>query len=299
MHNLQEPVHSVTWPEGKRFAFSIFDDTDGTTMQNGPPVYEFLANLGFRTTKSVWPVELAEACPVMGGTTCDDPTYAEWAKGLQGQGFEIGLHGVTNTTACRKEWIAGLQRFCDLFGDYPITHANHVGCQDSIYWGEHRLSGAHRQIYNLFTGFKNRHFYGHRPNAPGFWGDLCQKHIKYVRNFVFADINTLNECPYMPYHDPLRPFVRGWFASSEGSSVESFTKTLSETNQERLEIEGGACIMYTHFGSDFFSNGRINPRFANLMQRLSLRPGWFVPVSTLLDYLEAEPVKPSETVRIG
>ncbi len=91
----------------------------------------------------------------------------------------------------------------------------------------------------------------------------------------------------MPYHDPLRPFVNGWFASSEGPSVESFNKTLSETNQERLEAEGGACIMYTHFGNRFYENGRINPRFANLMQRLSERPGWFVPVSTLLDYLEA------------
>ena len=257
MQNLQETVHSITWPEGKRFAFSIFDDTDGTTMQNGPPVYEFLASLGFRITKSVWPVELRGACPLVGGATCDDTAYARWVKELQRQGFEIGIHGVTNTTACRKEWVSGLKRFHELFGHYPMTHANHVGCQDSIYWGQHRLSGTHRHAYNLLTRFKNRHYHGHRPNAPGFWGDLCEKHIKYVRNFVFPNINTPKECPYMPYHDPPRPFVNGWFASSEGPPVESFNKTLSETNQERPEAEGGACIMYTHFGNRFYENGRL------------------------------------------
>jgi hypothetical protein len=86
----------------------------------------------------------------------------------------------------------------------------------------------------------------------------------------------------MPYHDPDRPFVRNWFASSEGPSVESFDRTLSEANQERLEIEGGACIMYTHFANGFYDNGCLDSRFVRLMQRLGSRPGWFVPVSTLL-----------------
>ena len=35
------------------------DDTDGVTMQNTPPVYEFLADLGLRTTRSVWPIASA------------------------------------------------------------------------------------------------------------------------------------------------------------------------------------------------------------------------------------------------
>jgi hypothetical protein len=43
--------------------------------------------------------------------------------------------------------------------------------------------------------------------------------------------------------------------------------------------------MYTHFASRFLENGRLNGRFKILMQRLSKMNGWFVPVTTLLDYI--------------
>ena len=62
-------------------------------------------------------------------------------------------------------------------------------------------------------------------------------------------------------------------------------RALSERNQDRLEAEGGACIAYTHFGSGFVHDGRIDPGFERLMRRLSAKNGWFVPVSTLLDFL--------------
>jgi hypothetical protein len=65
---------------------------------------------------------------------------------------------------------------------------------------------------------------------------------------------------------------------------------LSETNQDRLEESGGACIMYTHFGHGFVDedSGVMSPRFIELMRRLSAKGGWFVPVSTLLDYLRTQ-----------
>ena len=43
--------------------------------------------------------------------------------------------------------------------------------------------------------------------------------------------------------------------------------------------------MYTHLACGFYSDGKINSRFKILMKRLSKKNGWFVPVSTLLDYL--------------
>jgi predicted TIM-barrel fold metal-dependent hydrolase len=46
--------------------------------------------------------------------------------------------------------------------------------------------------------------------------------------------------------------------------------------------------MYTHFGRGFHQEGRLLPRFRELMERLSKRPGWFVPVSVLLDYIRAQ-----------
>jgi hypothetical protein len=88
----------------------------------------------------------------------------------------------------------------------------------------------------------------------------------------------------MPYHDPQKPFVNYWFSASEGSNVARFNAMMSEANQDRLEEEGGACIIYTHFGHGYCTPG-LNPRFAELMKRLSRRGGWFVPASTLLDCL--------------
>ena len=89
----------------------------------------------------------------------------------------------------------------------------------------------------------------------------------------------------MPYHDPERPYVNHWFASTEGPHVDSFVGTLSEPKQDRFEADGGACIMYTHFGAGFVADGRIDARFERLMRRLSAKNGWFVPVTTLLDFL--------------
>jgi len=275
----------IRWPDGTRFAFTVFDDSDWTTLENGPPVYDFLRDLGFLTTKSVWPIT-GESTPSIGGSTCDDPAYLAWVHRLQGEGFEIALHNVTYHSSERKDIIRGLEAFRDHFGADPKCHANHHDCMDSLYFGAARLGGLRRIIYNLLTISKDRRgFSGHREESAYFWGDLCKERVSYVRNFVFSDVNTLRACPVMPYHDPLRPYVRNWFASSEGSRVDSFTRMLREENQDRLEEEGGLCIMYTHFGSGFFQEGRLDPRFVDLMTRLSRKKGWFAPVSAVLDHV--------------
>jgi hypothetical protein len=43
--------------------------------------------------------------------------------------------------------------------------------------------------------------------------------------------------------------------------------------------------MYTHFGHGYVEGGRLQSRFRALMERLSRKNGWFVPVGVLLDYL--------------
>lgn len=275
----------INWPDGKRFAFTVFDDTDLSILSNVKEIYSFLENRGFRTTKSVWSVSGAET-PEIGGSTCEDRKYLSWVSQLQDAGFEIALHNVTYHSASRDETIAGIERFFKLFGHYPKTLANHAGCKESIYWGSCRLTGFNKFIYNLLT--KNRHnglFQGHIEDSEYFWGDICKDKIQYVRNFVYQDINTLKACPIMPYYDPQRPFVNYWFSSSEGPDIIKFNECISEKNQDRLEEEGGACIMYTHFASGFQKGNVINPEFRYLMERLSQKNGWFVPVSTLLDYL--------------
>jgi hypothetical protein len=128
-------------------------------------------------------------------------------------------------------------------------------------------------------------FRGHVEGDEYFWGDICRSHVKYVRNFVFNDINTLKQCPEMPYYDPVKPYVNYWFASSEGHDVRSFVATISEANQDRLAEEGGACIMYTHLAVGFSRGNRLDPRFDQLIRRVARMNGWFVPVCTLLDFL--------------
>jgi hypothetical protein len=46
----------INWPEVKDFAFTVFDDSDNSTIGNVPAEYEFLKGYGFRTTKSLWPL---------------------------------------------------------------------------------------------------------------------------------------------------------------------------------------------------------------------------------------------------
>ena len=84
-------------------------------------------------------------------------------------------------------------------------------------------------LYHLLTRFRNIGQYrGHIEGDQYFWGDLCKAKIKYYRNFVFQDINTLKACPLMPYHDPKRPYVNYWFASSDGAHCKEFTRCLAE-----------------------------------------------------------------------
>jgi hypothetical protein len=65
----------------------------------------------------------------------------------------------------------------------------------------------------------------------------------------------------------------------------AFRRLLSEANQDQLEEEGGASIVYTHFGHGFIENGKLNSTFVLLMERLRRENGWFVPVNKLLEYL--------------
>jgi len=275
----------MKWPQNKKFAFSVFDDTDFAFLDNVEPVYSFLKECGLRTTKSIWPIPSFYKSKE-DGATCADQAYLEWLLGLQREGFEIGWHNATSHSLPREKIIYGLEKFKELFGYYPKVMANHAGCIENIYWGNYRVTGIREKIYNLITMHKRKGmFRGHIEGDKFFWGDLCKEKIKYVRNFTFPDINTLKTCPYMPYHNPEKKYVNYWFASSNGSDVEDFNNCISEKNQDRLESEGGACIMYTHFAKGFYEKDKINSRFYFLINRLSRKNAWFVPVGELLDYL--------------
>ncbi len=280
------PGAAPFWPEGKAFAFTIMDDPDSQQLENGKRIYGLLGDLGFRTTKLVWPLAPTRAANSP-GDTCADPPYLADARELAARGFEIGYHNATAHSSTREETRQALDAFREQFGHDPKVMANHYNAE-AIYWGPARLGGGRRLVYNLLTRgrTRNRHF-GHVEGHATFWGDLCRERIRYCRNFVFPEINTLRACPWMPYHDRARPFVQAWFSAAEGSNYASFISMLSEANQDRLEAEGGASIVYTHFAHGFTPDGQLQPRFRELMQRLSRKNGWFVPAGELLDHLAA------------
>jgi hypothetical protein len=278
-------THGITWPENKSFAFTVFDDTDFATVENAREVYALLLDLGILVTKSVWPLEGPEESSWW-GATCADQAYLDWVCELKSKGIEIGFHNASYESSERPRVAEGIDRFESLFGSPPRSYACHAQCRENTYWGVDRVSGINRLAYNMSRCFRRGAGYeGHKDHSPWFWGDICQSKITYVRNFVFSGINTLAACPIMPYRDRDRPYVNQWFASSNGEDCDAFVRCLSESNQDLLEEQGGACIMYTHFGWGFHRDGALNPRFKELMERLSRKNGWFVPVSTLLDHL--------------
>lgn len=275
------------FPGNKDFAFTIFDDTDLSTVANVQPAYRLLDELGFRTTKSVWPLA-SDPNGRYTGQSLQDADYLAFVRGLQQRGFEIALHNVRNTSAMHEEIQHGLEECRRLMGTGPRIHANHSTNADNIYWGPSRFSLL-KPAYRLATAFRSdRRFEGEDPDSRHFWGDVCREQIRYVRNLVFRDINLARINPSMPYHDPAKPWVNAWFSSSDGADVNAFCELISEPNQDRLEQEGGVCIVYTHLACGFVERGLVVQRVAELLRRMSRKNGWFVPAGTLLDFLRGK-----------
>src|SRR5262249_18119959 len=168
----------LQWPGGKRFAFTIVDDTDRSTVANVGPVYDFLHEQGLATTKTVWPIEPLTA-PRTGGQSLEDADYRSWVLELQRRGFEIALHGVADGSSSRERVIAGLSQFKNVVGCSPRIHVNHVGQEECLYWGNDRLDGVLGKLYGLWERSKRTAHKddssGHKESSSFFWGDLCEE----------------------------------------------------------------------------------------------------------------------------
>ena len=283
------PARHVVFPDGKRFAFSIVDDTDMTTLERARQVYEVLEKNGLRTTKTVWVLDSSDKSnDANQGDTLRDPQYREFVLDLQRKGFEIALHGVRGGGSRREDTQRGLEEFKRQLGAYPRMHINHSLNQDNLYWGAELFSFM---PYRWAGALAIRHeFAGHDPRSPYFWGDLAQQHVQYVRRFTFPDINLLNVNPAFPYKVASMPYVNYWFPTSNGNRMIEFDELLKPANLDRLEREGGVSLVYAHLGSGSFNrNGRVHPRFEARIKELTARNGWFAPASEILDHLRRQP----------
>ncbi len=277
------------WPEGKDFAFTIFDDADHGHSEKSRVIYDLFTECGLRTTKSVWPLAGAGK-PKIPGATCEEADYRQYCLELQARGFEIAFHNATYHASDRAFTLRALNRFREIFGHDPISMANHSQNREGIYWGPARFSSWRQWL--LLTLKRGQKFRGHIEGDPLFWGDLCRERVRYVRNFTFRDLNTLAQCPHMPYHDARRPWVNQWFAASAAGDVGAWKRYVTVDALKRLADQRGACILYTHLGKGFYKNGRLNEAFVATVRHLSRMNGWFVPVSTLLDYLARQQTGP-------
>lgn len=281
---------SVTFPKGKTFAFTVLDDTDNATVQNVKPVYDLLDELGLRTTKSLW---IYPPRDEFGGQCAEDDAYLEFLRELQSRGFELASHSVGSGAFSGEEIREGFERFHELFGDYPRIHANHARNPDNLYWRpQDRFVFPFSLLVRAAQYIKRPlpEEGGHLEDSPHFWGDWAKNHIEYIRGLTFNDVNTLACDPRMPYIHPKREkYSNYWFSSSDGHTVEEFNELIRPENIDRLEREGGVCIVYTHFASGFVNQGTLNERFSAQMRSLASRDGgWFVPVGELLDYIRSE-----------
>jgi hypothetical protein len=275
------------WPEGKRFAFSILDDTDDATTENVAPVYQLLHELGFRTTKTVWPLDCPEGSPLFfAAETLEDPAYLAFTRELVSLGFEIASHGATMESSTRERTRRGLERITTQLGVSPRLYCNHAQNLENLYWGSDRytVSALRAPLAFLERLLGRPRYQGQVEQSPFFWGDICKEQFTFVRSFAFATMHS--RVPLCrPYRLRQTPWVNYWFSTSDAPDVTAFRALVTRDAIDRLEATGGACIVSTHLGKGFAPRGRVDPAFEDVLRYIASRPGWLVPVSTLLDQM--------------
>jgi hypothetical protein len=298
----------LPYPAGKLFAFTIVDDTDGQTLEMIRPIYDYMADLGLRTTKTIWalpPVtEPTRDCDR--GDTLERPEYVSYLLKLRDMGFEIALHNVTSRDTPRSVIGAGFERFREVFGEYPAMNIHHEKNRENIYFDVaqdvNRVPSPYRStIFRALHERRRRNApttkpspcEGEKENSEYFWGDVCREKLRYVRTNVFInDLNTLKICPDMPLKFSDTPYVNHWFYNSEGQDAAHFNGMLTAGKIRRLQEEKGCSILYTHFGKGFVEETgdgwTLNSRAqAGLRQVAETKDGWFAPATTILDRLMA------------
>lgn len=281
-------MEELEFPDNKKAAIAIVDDADLGNRANLFPIYQALEDHGMVATKTtfIYPSKRSDNQ----GHLFDD-SYISWLLSLQSKGFEIGLHNVGDGIYTRDEICSGLERFTEIFGTPPKVHCNHWSNPDNLYWNaSDRFSWPISWGYQLMGKDRRKKYWGDTEKSPFFWGDLCFKKIKYVRNLCFNQFNTRKVDPYMPYWDPQKKYVRFWFSCSDMRDINFFTKQFSPANLERLEKENGFCIAYTHFGTPGFlgSDNRPSTPFSKAIELIRSHSIWITTVSQLLDFLLAQ-----------
>jgi hypothetical protein len=255
------------WPY--RAGFCITDDTDAATLASVRAVYDVLAALGIRVSKTVWAFKPTEPCgipplpdSIQRGITCEDPDYLAYCVSLRERGFEICLHGASAGNNRRERTAAGLEFLERHFGGAGtwICHAKNA---ENIYW--HEKVAPRGPARWLLAPASRYQCSGEDPASPYFWGDLCRERVEHIRLFRTRNINTLADNPSMPYHDPEKPFVRSWFSATK----RSFRDCTSPEALAGLVAERGLCVLYHYLHRYEEGAGTVKASFRQGAERLA------------------------------
>ncbi len=276
-------MKNIELPRNKKFVFTIIDDADDGTYSNTKPIYDFLYEKGLRITKTVWVYPPRDE--TSNGDCLQSPEYLDFILNLKEKGFEIGLHNVGSGTYYREEILKGLEEYKNLLGAYPKIHINHSYNVDSIYGGYKRFSFPFNWVIKKFYPQYSKAFQGEIHGSPHFWGNEHKQTIKFSRNYEIDQLNTIKFNPKMPYIDPDKTrYANYWFSATFAPNQWLFNHLVTKKAIDRLEKEKGICILFTHLGY-YMQQGRIDPGFMEAINYISQKDGWFVPVSTVLDFL--------------
>jgi hypothetical protein len=210
----------LVWPPYPyKAGFCITDDTDAAAFAQVKAVYDFLLSRRFPVTRTVWAFKPRDRCGIppvpdsaLRGITLEDPQYLDYCRTLHESGFEICLHGASAGNNTREDTLrafAFLERHIGA-SDTFICHSKNA---DNLYW-EDRVTSlpVFRRLLKLYC----RHACsGEVASSPYFWGDLCKAKINQIRLFRTRRIDTLRSNPSMPYFDPRKPLVNGWFTATK------------------------------------------------------------------------------------
>jgi hypothetical protein len=277
---------NLTWPDGKRAAFTIIDDTDDAELPQIRDIYDILRSSGLRTTKTVWVYSPRDPKFVRGDSLAGSEEYLAFIRELIEQGFEIGLHNVGSGSFNREETVAGIELFNRLLGFYPNIHVNHSYNKENIYSGDERFGWPFRFfVRNMYLGYSG--FEGTNPTSDYFWGDIHKSKIRWSRSLEVDRLNLMGLVPIPYSQSRFNEYANYFYPSTFCPNQDIFNKKITRKSIDRLVAEGGLSIVYSHFGY-YHERGKIDKGFVDTCAVLNeFRDDiWFAPLGEILSYLE-------------
>jgi hypothetical protein len=222
------------------------------------------------------------------GVTLEDPKYLDYCQKLHENGFEICLHGASAGNNTREYTLNALDFLERHFGrcDTFICHAKNA---DNLYW-EGKVTSL-PVLRRLLKWYCRHECSGEVEQSPYFWGDLCKERINQVRLFRTRRIDTLKSNPSMPYFNPHKLYVKGWFTATKRRIIDCATPQA----RAMLKCNYGLTVLYQYlFRYTDPHTLKIDPRFtqaicdiiddreilvdtvSHIMQRLRLIQGLFL-----------------------